>query len=98
MPYGSEVIANPLEMERFGDRLDKYVAETISQCDELLEAIKSAQASGAFSGEAEQEAAQRLVNWLNAIKDPLPEATSMGAKLKEAAMLYQRGSSILRSL
>lgn len=98
MPYGNEVIANPREMERFSDMLDKYVSDTCSQCDELLEAIKSAQASGAFSGDAEQEAAQRLVNWLNAIKDPLSEATSMGAKLKEAAMLYQRSSSALRSL
>lgn len=98
MPNTSEIIADPLAMEEFGQQLDHYVASTIAECDSLISHINTAVSCGAFSGDAEQEAAARVLAWLKAIKEPLSGTTDLSKRLKTAAQHYETGVRKIKSL
>ena len=98
MSYSSEIIADPAAMEEFGGHLDQYVASTISQCDELIGKINTAVSCGAFSGQAEQEAAARVLAWVRAVKEPLAGTTSLAKRLRDAASCYDSAAAKIKRL
>lgn len=93
-----QVIADPIQMEEFGNELDKYVRDTAEKCERLIGLVSTATACGSFSGDAEQEAAQKIIGWLKAVQEPLPNATSMAKALRDAAEIYIDAGNLLKGL
>lgn len=55
------------ELDQLGGELGEYVCQTMENCKDLFELMEQAVDTGALSEKEEQEAVQKILDWLNSI-------------------------------